>query len=261
MGRKKKVQEEPTQPKEIKVETPVNSVSYTGVISVSLQKGKKTYFTKQYRNKGRWPLFYFLNCCLRGDYGVADLYRPKYINAFGDASWEDKDEPNITDEEGSIVSIDQYFTEAYRKTVSSYPYLSLPDIETEIEDKNIGSSMITYKFNIPFSQISNIHHINAFALYAEPVRTGTSGTARNAIDNPCAFFFILDEETHKVIDLMKGLDDQDLGDEYNLYIQWTLSISNSQYNKTTPVPPNQMEPTPEPTEPEEPSEPSEEQGE
>ena len=40
MGRKKKSQvEEPK--KEIKVETPVNSVSYTGVINVSLKKVKK----------------------------------------------------------------------------------------------------------------------------------------------------------------------------------------------------------------------------
>lgn len=223
---KKKVQKE--EPKEIKVETPVNSVSYTGVINVSLQKGKKTYFNKQFRNKGRWPLFYFLNMCLRGDYGNAELYRPKYINAFGNENWENHPEPNISDTDTS-VKIKDYFEEINRKTVSSYPYLSLPDIENNPQD-NIGSCLITYKFNIPFSQISDVHHINAFALYAEPVKAHTGDTtARSDINNPCAFFFIVDEETQNVINLMDGLTDEDLGDEYNLYIQWSLSISNSQY--------------------------------
>ena len=227
MGRKKKSQvEEPK--KEIKVETPVNSVSYTGVINVSLQKGKKTYFNKTFRNKGRWPLFYFLNMCLRGDYGNAELYRPKYINVFGNEDWEGKEEPKIQDDDTSAL-ITNYFTETCRKTESSYPYFTLPDISVKPET-NIGTSSITYKFNIPFTQMSDVHHINAFALYAEPVKASTGDTtARSDISNPCAFFFVLDEKTRKVINLLQDVTDQELGDEYNLYIQWTLSISNSQF--------------------------------
>lgn len=241
MGRKKKSQvEEPK--KEIKVETPVNSVSYTGVINVSLQKGKKTYFNKTFRNKGRWPLFYFLNMCLRGDYGNAEMYRPKYINAFGNEDWEGEPEPDISDENTSI-RMSQYFSERSRITVSSYPYMSLPDVEKEIvrrqsdtnEPLNIGSSTITYKFNIPFTQITDIHHVNAFALYAAPVKSQAAGTtAIDDIENPCAFFFILDEDRN-VINLMDGLEEADLGDEYNLYIEWTLSISNSQYKSSNNI--------------------------
>ena len=51
MGRKKKVIEEPK--KEIVVENSDSSFSYAGKINVSLRKGNKTYFTKQFKNKGR----------------------------------------------------------------------------------------------------------------------------------------------------------------------------------------------------------------
>ena len=50
MGRKKKTIE---SEKEIKIETPVNSFAYTGKINVSLKRGNKTCFSKQFKNKGR----------------------------------------------------------------------------------------------------------------------------------------------------------------------------------------------------------------
>ena len=226
MGKTKKAVEEP---KEVKVEASDTSFSYTGTINVSLKKGNKTYFTKRYKNKGRWPLFTFLNRCLRGDYNNAEAFRPKYINAFGNDSWINQDPPDITDEnttEGH--NIGDYFKEDYRVTVSSYPYLSLPDVWDNPYNPtlNIGESSVTYKFDIPFSQILSDKPVCAFALYAAPVTASGDQSHLTDINNPCAYFFILDEHG-KVTDMLKDVRES-YTDEYNLYIEWTLSISNRQ---------------------------------
>ena len=122
MGRKKKITEEPK--KEVKVDTSSNSFSYTGKINVSLKKGNKTCFTKQFKNKGRWPLFYFFNMCLRGDYKTADFYRPKFINAFGDDTLIGYPEPTITDDISLNEGMKKYFNKEATTMVSSYPYIA-----------------------------------------------------------------------------------------------------------------------------------------
>lgn len=228
MGRKKKVVvDEPK--KEVTVTNSDSSFEYAGKINVTLKKGNKTYFTKQFKNKGRWPLFYFLNMCLKGDYSKASLYRPKYIDAFGNTSWENQVPPNITDDDLTDVTIDKYFKTENRVTVTSYPYLSVPDAKAELKSGstylNIGTSNITYKFNIPFTQIISDKPINAFALYALPAQ-GNGREALSDVSNPCAFFFIINDQG-KVVNLIEELDGSFVSDDYNLYIEWTLSVSNT----------------------------------
>lgn len=159
--------------------------------------------------------------CLRGDYKTADVYRPKYINAFGKDSWIGENEPLITDEPGVGESISSYFNSNYITTVTSYPYLALPDIDVSGKNpnpKNIGSSQITYKFDIPFSQIDSTKPINALALYAKPVRNDTGELGQVA--NPCAYFFVLDKDK-KIADMIEEVRQQgsSISDDYNLYVE------------------------------------------
>ncbi len=216
--------------KEVEVKNNVDSLSYTGKINVSLKKGKKVYFKKQFKNKGRWPLFFFITQCLRGDYTSADTFRPKYINVFGNPEWKGQPEPQITDDDSSLVMLDDYFKRDNNLSVISYPIMALPDVDLITED-NIGLSKITYKFNVPFSQLKERTNINAFALYAKQVKiTSLDKTDLSCVNNPCAFFFIVDDQG-RILDLMDGLAEQNIeqhiGDEYNLYIEWTLAISNA----------------------------------
>ena len=222
MGRKKKTIE---SEKEIKIETPVNSFAYTGKINVSLKRGNKTCFSKQFKNKGRWPLFHFLNVCLSGNYSSADAFRPRYINAFGNQEWEGKVEPVIDDSGTPGTTMIDYFNLNTKKTVSSIPYLSIPDVETIRENVQIGSSFIKYKFNIPFSQIVDKEHINAFALYAAPINN--SGDL-NKIEQPCVFFFLKDENNNVINLLNINPEDPIIPDseEYSIYIEWKLSVGN-----------------------------------
>lgn len=232
MGRKKKV-----QPKEAEPIISSDAFSYSGKINVSLQKNGKNYFTKTYKNSGRWPLFYFLNICLRGDYEQADIYRPRFIDLFGLETLTGQNVPTIIDPEENSVELHSsnkystYFNDNTRVSLMSYPYMSDPDVSVVNPASNpniqIGSSKVTYKFTIPFTQLNlNISNptINAFTL------TWKQGNIQDAN----AFFFVLDEN-NKIANLLEGLNGTQLGDEYNFYIEWTLKITNPTKQETTPT--------------------------
>ena len=71
MGRKKK-----------KITNNTLGVGYSGKVKISLIKDNKALITKEYKNTGNWPMFYFLNLCLSGEYNKAEAYRPKYLKLF-----------------------------------------------------------------------------------------------------------------------------------------------------------------------------------
>lgn len=233
MGRKKKVVE---KPQEVTISSPSNSFGYSGKINVSLKKGNRTYFKQEYKNHGRWPLFYFLNLCLAGNYNSADQYRPRFINVFdfnvNGENLLDKPVPTIRDNASSDgEKIGTYFNEENCVTLISYPVMSRPEVEHD--PNQIGTSSITFKFTIPFTQIAlkDSHHIEGFALYADQP-AGNAGTLIDDtlltnIKNPCVYFFLNDGGSEpKVKDLLANVGQANLGDEYNLYVEWTLSISN-----------------------------------
>ena len=210
------------------VNAPATSFAYKGEIHVSLQKNKKTYFTKTYKNHGRWPLFYFINMCLAQDYSSAESYRPKFINVFdfslGDTAYPPTIEDGSDDPNHQIAN---YFNSANCISMIAYPYNSQPDVKYEPEEN--GSSIITYKFTVPFTQInfkSDPARIEGFALYASPTDASVNPVELSCISNPCAYFFLTDSISGKIVNLLKDLNTDSLGDEYNLYIEWTLSIVN-----------------------------------
>ena len=206
MARKKKTAE---------VKTPKTYLDYTGVVTASVMKGKKVYSTKTFKNEGRWPLFYFLNCCLAGDYITADSYRPKFINLFYYQS-SSQTPPDITQDGQNLSTI---FGD--RRTLTSIPYMSQAKVTLDKSTpNNVGNSKITYKFTIPFVQLNitstSTGGVNLIALY------GNFNVDQPA--NPSAYLFIKDKNGN-LSDLIEG-DPKTYSNDFNLYIEWTLYIGN-----------------------------------
>ena len=212
---------------------PSDSFVYTGKIKVSLMRGNKKCFTKEYTNHGRWPLFYFVNLCLRGDYDTADAMRPRFINIFDFASDENYPlvtgvnvPPIIVDGGPAAQQIGTYFKSANKVTLLAYPCMSLPDVSYTAGE--VGTSSVVFKFTVPFTQIAlkPSQSIQGFALYPVQTTAATDPTLFDNVSNPLVYFFLTDSDG-KIANLLDGLGGTiSLGDEYNIYIEWSLSITN-----------------------------------
>lgn len=220
---------------ELSLDYASDSFVYSAKVKVSLMKENRKYFTKEYTNHGRWPLFYFLNLCLAGDYAIADSLRPRFINLFDfGLTSQNRLPPEITDgAQRSENKIGTYFNSSNVVSLIAYPTMSKPDVDPRADE--IGRSTITFKFTVPFTQINlkATKAIEGFALY--PAQTNLSSTEKDAynnIENPAVYFFLTDSDG-KVTNLLKNLRSINLGDEYNLYIEWILSITNQNTSNTT----------------------------
>lgn len=221
MGRKKKQVEEVIEiPQEEKVEEILetsktkSSLTYTGKIKVTLKKGDKVYTTKTFKNAGRWPLFRFFDHCLRGEYNFAEQYRPKFIDLFYIENAGIV--PSIGD--GQADTTLYYFYNDNRMdriSLTSYPYLTTPAITyiNNVPEAGIGSCSVTYKFNIPFTQLATTDEtgINLICLY---------GKANQGIYySPSCFFFVTDEYGN-LGNLLEGLVEPGMKlSDYSLFIE------------------------------------------
>ncbi len=199
-----------------------NSFSYIGELNISLLKNNKVIKTKKYKNKGRWPLFYFFSQCLGGNYKNALLYRPQYLVLYY-AGAKNTDTPIIGDGEGNIGL---YAKEENKMTSGLIQVVETPVI-TKTEN-NIGSSNINFHFEIPFSYLNlqreegdtNWKPINLIALYC----ANFVPTESTNLNQPSNFCFI--ESNGKLGDLLTELNVTTDQSRYSLKIEWTLSIIN-----------------------------------
>lgn len=202
MGRKKKKQ----QP----VKQQTSSIGYTGNITVSVQAGNKIISKKTYHNNGSKALFKFLATCIRGDYATADSMRPFSIKLFKVV--EGQNPQDIRDyldgegwkKEGSFKSdkIQLASNEiSYNKTAT-------------INNDEVSA---TLHFRIPYAYIFE-NKIYMACVYG-----------KNSHDdiNWSAYYLLTNAET-------KGETGQEIWTpltisqtkNYNLLIDWTMSISN-----------------------------------
>ena len=246
MGRKKKqvIQEEEltVNPKEVVEETKVeelevkeeetskvatkSSFTYTGKVTVTIKKGDKPYFTKTYKNSGRWPLFKFFDYCLRGEFTVAEGLRPKFVDLFYLVN-EGGVVPYITDEPLTpppYHTLNQFYTngDMTRVSLTSYPYLTTPAMKEQdnTNTAGIGYNSITYKFNIPFTQLAATDNgINLICLYGK--------NNQGIYDNPSCFFFI-DDGNGNLGNLVADLIQPDMKlSDFSLYLEWELCVGNN----------------------------------
>ena len=175
-----------------------SSFTYTGKVKVSIKKGDKVYSTKTYKNAGRWPLFKFFDYALRGEYTQADFYRPKVVNLFylDNAgvipTINDSDNnPDVGSRVPPYHTLFDFYEHDLMKKVSiiGYPYLTTPAVteKDNTETAGIGFHSVTYKFNIPFTQIGDVSNgINTICLYGKINQTDLA--------NPSCFFFVEDPD-------------------------------------------------------------------
>lgn len=192
-----------------------DGLNYSGKVKVGLMKNGKLFSVKKYTNEGRWPLFYFLCGCLAGDYTTINNYRPRYLQLFYKTPGSERDLPNPTTQSDFA----SYFDEGNLVSLLPYPYTDTPKIE-KIEDIStdaIGSSKITYKFMIPFTQlnISASGNINYLALYCQE--------KVNQLAQPSVYVFVQDSDGKWANLITETVSDMQ---NWNIYIEWTLEISN-----------------------------------
>ena len=111
-----------------------------------------------------------------------------------------------------------------RVSLLSYPYLTTPAVSEKDNraDAGIGSHSVTYKFNIPFTQIGDVNNgINTICLY--------SNYNKGDLGNPSCFFFIDDGTgTNTFGNLIEGLIKEGMTlSEFNLFLEWEIAVGNT----------------------------------
>ena len=114
----------------------LNTLNYTGIVTLSQYKGKKKKIIKKIKNRGGNPLFDFFASCLIGDFTTAAKNRPTKIMFLDQV----KDENN-----NDAVS----FTSA-----SAFIYLTTEP--QQILNANGEGSTVCYSFTIPSEYFNSI---------------------------------------------------------------------------------------------------------
>lgn len=178
-----------------------NSYKYSGTINISIMAGQQRLKTYHYKNSGTSWLFRFLCECFCGNYAAAELLRPTKIKLF-----ENPAEAPI--EEGKPVSVDLTQERSLLVNINTTPAI--------VEEQ--GTYKAVLHFLIPFAYMINTNEgatINQFCLY------GNQTTNRD-LDKYSAYFYLTDETGES----WQPIDFSNAQSNYNLLIEWELSISN-----------------------------------
>lgn len=154
---------------------------------------------------------------MAGNFTAVEATRPQFIQIFtaGDAGTQIPPVKEWTD-------FNNVFNSTNLRTLVPYPYMSAPavfKIEDSVKD-SYGSSSITYKFMIPFTQLGNrtssdnLKNLNVIALYSRQYK--------DIVDQPSCFVFVTNGEENKLGSLIEGVLTgiaTDKYPQYSLYIE------------------------------------------
>jgi hypothetical protein len=128
--------------------TAINTLGYTGIVTLSQYIGSKKVEIAKVHNAGGKILFDFLSDCLIGDFDIAKINRPTKIMLLN--CYDKEDEST-----GSITPV--------YESVSGFIYL-LTKPEKVFDAKN---GVVRYSFSIPRSQLEGgSMSFNSIGLYA-----------------------------------------------------------------------------------------------
>lgn len=191
--------------------TDSGSVAYTGKITVSILKGRKVLKTLNTHNKGYRSLFTFLCQCLAGQYDRAESLRPKFIRLY------------TMGPEGTAYSeqeIQGRLQTQFLTSLTVPAYNTTPSVElVELQGQEPYARTI-FKFLIPFTQIETTRDTNMFALY--------SAANQTTLTEPSAVFVLTDPEDNTKLGSVMNSSSSAKSNDYNLQIQWELTIENAQ---------------------------------
>lgn len=193
-----------------KVDQSNSTISYSGEVKVELRRGSVIIKSSKYKNAGNWPLFYFLGLNLIGSYTQANNYIPKFIKLY-----------NIGNKGDSTISVQDKFKQENLVTLTTPIYTVLPYIEKHEGTIGVADDQpevkVIFKFVIPFTQLASNRTINMFALYDQ--------TNKETLTNPSAYFVLTKQENN--VTVLDGIDaDDSTANDYNLFIQWVMTIKN-----------------------------------
>jgi hypothetical protein len=177
--------------------TAINTLEYTGIVTLSQYIGSKKIEIARIANAGGNPLFTFLADCLAGDFDVAKLNRPKKIMLLKRTAHESTDGETATSYDYESKS---YFIDIRNKPEKVYT-----------EEKK---GLVRYSFMISRDILEGAE-FNGIGLYTE-----------SAKDSDLANFAAFCEVTDSI-----GKPNS-LSSSSVLVIDWELSISNKNKEDT-----------------------------
>lgn len=198
-----------------KLKNKTQSIGYEGKVTIQLRKGKKIIGKKILHNEGNLPLFQFLASCVKGSYSNVESLRPKFIKIFTIGNAEDE------------LPLYDSFNELVNKETTNLISLNFPLYSSEpkiVDDAPNNKSSVTFKFIIPFTQLSQYENLNMIALYSQYYF--------NTDENASAYIIItkMSGENEVLGDIIEeiGLTSITNADAnlYNLFIEWTMSFKN-----------------------------------
>lgn len=182
----------------------IQTLNYSGIVSVKIYRKDRLISTKTFHNKGRFPLFKFLCQCLGGLY--ADENKPSQIKLF-----------NYTSGTSTLASDFNWESEADWKAgiteVSSYITLDATPVIKSTEDEENQQYKITFHFRIPDAYIAG-QQINLIGLYGN-----------NAVDprkDALAYYKFTDENG-----AWAPLDFSGATGNFTVIIDWTIILQNA----------------------------------
>ena len=172
----------------------VNSLAYSGNVTIQVLHGNKVVSSRKVHNAGRKPLFDFITYCLGNNY--PESMAPRFLRVYNCNS-----EPQESTLSTTLTSSNE-MSDIVAFSSITYSYDSV----------NIASQ-VNFSFLIPGSHIINSevsHAIDTLALY--------SSDTFNDRGDPLAYLFLKDSQGNRdPIEITSGV---------NLVIIWSLSIGN-----------------------------------
>lgn len=170
--------------------TAINSLGYTGTVTLSQYFGQKKIKIAEIQNEGAYSLFSFLTDCLLGDFDLARVNRPTKIKLL-------KYIPEKKDAAGNLVPEDYE---------SRSPFLYIVNKPEKVDSKTSESkSTVRYSFTLPRDMLQN--SFDSIGLYAHSADDSNLKNFAAVVKNI-------------------PLNMQSLSTSTALVVDWELNISN-----------------------------------
>ena len=176
--------------------TAINTLAYTGIVTISQYRGAKKVRIAQMHNTGGMPLFDFLSDCLVGDFDTARAGRPAKIRLLKQKKVPDRD-----------TFITQY------EAVSPFIFL----LTSPEKKQSSTQSYVRYTFMIPKNTLEeDLANYEDLGIGLYTLGTDNNISSSDALENFAAFVE-LDDNKAVLINTLANTA---------LVVDWELVISN-----------------------------------
>lgn len=196
----------------------ISPIGYSGKVTVTVKSGKNTISKHTYKNGGGLNLWYFICAALAGQYTSAERYRPARIVLYYCKA------PTVPTDISDLNTSEKFTKLTGEISINR---------ATEVLPVKDGSKTVNYAatlhFLIPpvyFNALSNDDNIsiNTVVLYGKNIPTNIQESPQSY--SAYYFFSTLDQNGNNVWDTKNILKLKDIKDNYNVIIDWEMSVDN-----------------------------------